>query len=171
MDEDEDELSDLDDDDVEDNEDTSDWLNEKDDPPLEQSVRVTPEKVKITDPFFVQHIDLYHALLDMEDLMFSTLEYSKQVELIQSVVMLEFSPGQELIEEGHVEDQSFFIVVASEATVKVAEVELITKTEDKDSTSARRLKRGQIFGHKFFISKQSVSSSPFMPVSLSLLTM
>ena len=110
----------------------------------------------ITDPYFLANLDTYYALCDMEDLNFEQLEYTKQVDLIGTLVIEYYSPGDEIFCEDDPQYQPLYIVVASIRTQKIAEVEMIRKSEDKLTKIVTRIRRGQYFGQKFFLHKQAV---------------
>jgi hypothetical protein len=150
---DDDEVSDLDDD-VDENENTIDWFEEEDEAPLEENVVFVEEKPKITDPYLLANIDLYHALCDVEDLNFEVLDLEKQTELMKTLRISTQKPGETIFSEDEEDSTSLYFVVASERTAKVAEVELLRKSEDKANLT--RLRRGHLFGHNFFRTKQAV---------------
>jgi hypothetical protein len=156
---DDDELSDLDDDVIE-NDNTVDWFEEEDELP-DEVVEVAPKEVKakITDPFLLANIDLYHALCEMEDVNFVSLEYSKQVELMNSLKIRHYKPGEVIFEEDDPISTALYIVVASDRTAKVAEVEIMRNSEDKLTKVLSRMRRGHFFGQKYFLTKQQVRKS------------
>jgi hypothetical protein len=152
---DEDEMSDFDDDDYE-NEATTDWCEEEDEPYEEVEKAPVVEKIKVTDPFLLEHIDTFMALLDNEDLNFDKIEYHRQVEMIKSLDITTYQHGEVVCNDDDVDAVPFFIIIATEKTAKVAEVEVIRKSEDKQSKVVSRIKRGQVVGQKFFLYKQAV---------------
>jgi hypothetical protein len=155
---DEDEMSDFDDEDY-DNEPTTDWCEEPDEPYEEVEKAPVIEKPKITDPFLLENIDTYMALLDNEDLNFDKMEYAHQVDMIKSLEITNYGRGEVVCHDDDVDAVPFYIIIASEKTAKVAEVEVIRKSEDKSSKVVSRIKRGQVVGQKFFLYKQAVSYS------------
>jgi hypothetical protein len=143
----------------------TDWLEEEDEEVTEiddvNIIMTTDEANQALDPFFIDHIDLYEALCEMEDLNFATLPFPKQVELVQSISISIYRPGELIFSENEVDSAYFGIVTADRKTSKVAEVDFL-KNEENAPKFVARLRRGQIFGHKYFLTKEKVNGSSMM---------
>jgi hypothetical protein len=153
--------SDLSDDD--DNVPVSAWLDEEDDPEPTPIKPVVVEEPKIDvvhkPPYIVAHLDLFYALCEVDDWEFEKLSDEQQEEIMKTLVVETFNAGDKIIVEGDT-GNDLFIVVASEATADFAEVEVVTLNQQLalgTEVFLTRLRRGQYFGQKFFITRRAVS--------------
>jgi hypothetical protein len=155
---DDDELSDFDDD-ILDNEDTTNWLDDEDDEEEIDYSKVQPviHKIVPTNTFLISHIDTFYALSEMEDLNFNHLPLHEQSTLIDSIKVSTYKPGDFIFKEDDIDSTQLFIVIATEDTAKYAEVEILKKI-DEEQKLITRLRRGHVFGHKYFLFKELVRS-------------
>jgi hypothetical protein len=159
--------SDLSDADADGNNDVTAWLDEDDpEPEMEVEVKVKePETPKINivqkPQYIVKHLDLYFALCELEDWEFENFADEAQEELMKSLIIETYSPGDRIIVEGDIGNDMYF-VVASEDSAHFAEVEVVNQNQLAGTeVFLTRLRRGQYFGQKFFLTRRAVSLSFF----------
>lgn len=150
--------SDSDDDEV--NELTS-WLDEKDEEPVvvvkKLPVPAKPARIVPKSPYIVEHKDLFYALCEMEDFEFEKLSDSQQEALMRTLKVESFAAGENIIVEGDT-GNDLFIVVATEETADSAEVEVVMQNQQLGTeVFLTRLRRGQYFGQKYFVTRRAVS--------------
>jgi DNA polymerase elongation subunit (family B) len=122
----------------------------------EKKVVEKVDKVQYKSKYIVENVDLYYALCDVEDLKFENLPDEKQEELMKTIEITTYQPGQLIFEEGALHFD-FYIVIATEETFETAEVEIVAgNILAGTEVFLTRLHRGQIFGQKYFISKRKV---------------
>ena len=126
-----------------DDEDVVDWIDEDtDDDPVVRQANIHPVAEDLsTNP----EVQLRSELLKIEDLRFDTLPQSDQLEILKSVQIQYFSPGEHIVTEG--DDATGFYLILGPAN---AEVEVLKKSKGLIT----RLKQGKCFGEKFFISRR-----------------
>lgn len=90
-------------------------------------------------------LQLKSELRKVEDLRFDTLPISDQLEIIRSLEVQYFSPGEHIVTEG--DDATGFYLVLGPTS---AEVEVVKKSKGLIT----HLKQGKCFGEKFFISRR-----------------
>ena len=137
------------------------WLDEEDE---EQPVVVAkpvvpakPAKVVPKSPYIVEQKDLFYALCEMEDFEFEKLQDSQQEALMKTLQVEKFSAGEKIIVEGD-SGNDLFIVVATEETADTAEVEVVMQNVQLGTeVFLTRLRRGQYFGQKYFLTRRAVS--------------
>ncbi len=150
-----------DDDDSYENEVVDDWLPEEDEepelpkPPPKAEVKPKYDIVQKSE-YIVNNLDLFYALCEVDDWEFAEKDDVEQETIMQSIVVDLYRPGETVIQEGDGGNE-FYIVVATEKTAHVAEIEvvngnLLAGTE----VFLTRLHRGQYFGQKYFITRRSV---------------
>lgn len=126
-----------------DDEDVVDWIDEDTDEELVVPTLRTgfiPEECD-TSP----EVLLRSELLKIEDLRFDTLPQSDQLEILKSVEIQYFAPGEHIVTEG--DDATGFYLILGPIN---AEVEVLKKSKGLIT----RLKQGKCFGEKFFISRR-----------------
>lgn len=152
--------------DMSDNEDdeqvVSTWLDEED-PEVEEPVKpvVVEVQPKISvvhkPPYIVNNLDLFFALCEIDDWEFENFSDDQQEEIMKTIQLQTYNPSEKVIAEGDA-GNDFFIVVSTEETFDVAEVEVVN-TNQLAGTEVflTRLKRGQYFGQKYFLTRRNVS--------------
>lgn len=105
--------------------------------------------VKSTGPYSEDQANLVLALNEVDLLEFESMDQPMKMLLMDSLIIRTYEPGAIIITEGSTERLSCFFVVASAQSAEVAEVELSRK-----GRCFTNLKRGQIFGEKFFVTQQ-----------------
>lgn len=148
-------ISDIDDDWEDDDMIVTEWLSD-DEVELQDSKNNSPKETlsKFTFPdseYIKENTDLYLSLLEVKDLQFEGIPTAKQEELMKTLIIEQFNPGDIIFRQNELSFEMYF-VVASEETAKVAEVEVIQSTDGSDK-SLTRLLRGQLFGQKYFLTK------------------
>lgn len=154
-------ISDIDDDWEDDDMIVTEWLSD-DEVELQDSKNNSPKETlkKFTFPdseYIKENTDLYLSLLEVKDLQFEGIPTAKQEELMKTLIIEQFNPGDIIFRQNELSFEMYF-VVASEETAKVAEVEVIQSTDGSDK-SLTRLLRGQLFGQKYFLTKITVRIS------------
>lgn len=150
-DEEEDEMSDLDDD-MMDGEKIRDWFDE-DEEELIPTTQHSVIKNEIPDDVFMKNnVDLFFALCDIDVWDFGAIPYSQQIEIMSTLTITTYHKSENVYVEKDSHSESFFIVIASEETCAFAELNVFRDSE----SSITKLKRGHIFGFKYFLVKQSV---------------
>ncbi len=139
------------------------WLDEEDDPEPVIIKPVVVQEPKIDfihkPPYIVANLDLFFALCEVDDWEFEKLTDEQQEEIMKTLVVEKFHAGDKIIVEGD-SGNDLFIVVASEATADFAEVEVVMLNQQLGTeVFLTRLRRGQYFGQKFFITRRAVSLS------------
>lgn len=137
------------------------WLDEEDDPEpvVIKPIVVQEPKIDVVHkpPYIVANLDLFFALCEVDDWEFEKLADEQQEEIMKTLVVEKFHAGEKIIIEGD-SGNDLFIVVASEATADYAEVEVVTLNQQLGTeVFLTRLRRGQYFGQKFFITRRAVS--------------
>ena len=141
------------------------WSDEDD----EEEVKDTTTTVKPTavvvpkidvvkkPPYIVQNLDLFFALCELEDWEFEKMSDEAQEEIMRTLVIEIYKPGDRVIIEGDIGNDCYF-VVATETTAHVAEVEVVNQNLVAGTeVFLTRLRRGQYFGQKFFLTRRVVS--------------
>jgi hypothetical protein len=152
---------DDDDDDDYDNEVVDDWLPEEDE---EIELPKPPPKVDLKpkyniiqkSEYIIENLDLYYALCEVDDWEFEEKEDGEQEVIMKTIVVDLYSPGEIVIKEGDGGNE-FYIVVATEKTANIAEIEVVTgNLLSGTEVFLTKLHRGQYFGQKYFITRRSV---------------
>lgn len=149
-----------DDDDSYEDEVVDDWLPEEDEEP--ELPKPPPKEVKPKydivqkSEYIVNNLDLFYALCEVDDWEFAEKDDAEQEAIMRTIVVELYRPGETVIQEGDGGNE-FYIVVATEKTANMAEIEvvngnLLAGTE----VFLTRLHRGQYFGQKYFITRRSV---------------
>lgn len=156
--------SDMSDNDDNNEEEVTAWLDEEDDEIEEEPVKPVVVEVvpKIAfvhkPPYIVNHLDLFFALCEVEDWEFENFTDDVQEEIMKTLILETFKPGDRIIAEGD-SGNDLYIVVATEDTSVVAEVEVVNQNLlAGNEVFLTRLKRGQYFGQKYFLTRRSVSN-------------
>ena len=100
------------------------------------------------------------ALNEVEGLDFATLNNDLKMKLIESLVIKTFQEGDTIVSEGDTNRLSFFFIVASADTANTAEVDYI-----RNNKVITRMKRGHVFGEKYFLTRQRRPRSATVRVS------
>jgi hypothetical protein len=154
--------SDLSDNDEDGGQEVTGWLDEDDPEPEPAPVVVkAPETPKIDvihkPQYIVKNLDLYFALCELEDFEFESFADEQQEELMKTLVIESYKPGERIITEGDLGNDMYF-VVATEDSAHFAEVEVINQNLLAGTeVFLTRLKRGQYFGQKYFLTRRAVS--------------
>ena len=94
--------------------------------------------------------NLILALNEVDGLGFTALADELQHQLVESTVVRTYEPGELIMAEDTLpEAMPLFLVVASASTATTAEVDLMRKGK-----VVTRLKRGDLFGQRFFLTRQ-----------------
>ena len=136
----------------------SNWLEEPDDDiiPSEEEKETKPHYEIPDNEYIKSHLELFFALIEVEDLGFFTLSESSQEDLMRSLTVERYLPGQVLFEEGSSSMEMYF-VVGSDDLINIGEVEVVKKMDDGTEKVLTRLSKGQYFGQKYFVTKRWVS--------------
>lgn len=154
--------SDMSDDEEEGPQEVSAWLEEEDPEPEPQPVKpvvVEPPKVNVIHkpPYIVKNLDLYFALCELEDWEFEKFPDDAQEEIMKTLQVSTYKPGESIIVEGDIGNDLYF-VVATDETAHFAEVEVVNQNLLAGTeVFLTRLRRGQYFGQKFFVTRRAVS--------------
>lgn len=138
------------------------WLDEEEEEieekPKPAPVIVEPKfNVMLKSPYIIKNADLFFALCELEDWEFEKMSDSSQEEIMRSLILETFKPGEKVITEGD-SGNDMFIVVATEETMRFAEVEVINENHIAGTeVFLTRLRRGQFFGQKYFLTRRAVS--------------
>eukprot|EP01034_Spumella_vulgaris_P036339 gene36339-44829_t len=121
---------DDDDDDSSDNEVVDDWLPEEedeDDLPKPPPKPVAKPKFDIAgkSTYILDNLDLYYALCEVDDWEFSEKDDFEQESIMKTIVVDHYKPGEIVIKEGDGGNE-LYIVVATEKTAQIAEIEVVT---------------------------------------------
>lgn len=141
------------------------WLEEEDpeeDEPVVKVAPVLPPKIDIVhkSEYIVANLDLFYALCELEDWEFENLPDIAQEDLMKSLIVEEYRPGESIIVEGDT-GNDLYIIVATEKTAATAEVEVVNQNILAGTeVFLTRLRRGQFFGQKFFVTRRVVSIIP-----------
>ena len=111
-------------------------------------------------PYSEQQAHLILALNEVEGLDFPTLNSDLKMKLIESLVIKTYQEGETIMSEGDTNRLSFFFIVASAATANTAEVDYI-----RNNKVITRMKRGYVFGEKYFLTRQRRPRSATVIVS------
>jgi hypothetical protein len=138
----------------------SSWLDEQDeDEPVVVKPVVVPQKPMRVIPkseYIVDHKELYLALCELEDFDFEKQPKEQQEALMRTLQVISYNAGDNIIVEGDT-GNDLFIVVASESTFEEAEVEVVMQNQQLGTeVFLTRLRRGQYFGQKFFVTRREV---------------
>lgn len=127
-----------------------------------RSTSTTSIDLSTLSDYIRSHKDVYLALLEVEDLYFSSLSIPKKERLMKSVDVQLYQPGETILEFGE-SSQDFYIVLASAESKRHAHVEILSKSKNV----VTHLHRGQIFGHMFFLMRQARNrnASVWVPVA------
>jgi serine/threonine protein kinase/CRP-like cAMP-binding protein len=137
--------------------DVVDWMEEANDD--EESAlsaeTAAPAPVPVEDNedgLTAGELQLRSELRKVEDLRFDTLPHGDQLEIIRSVEVQVFAPGEDIVIEGDEAsgENGAFYVILGPAT---AEVEIVKKNKGLMT----HLKQGKCFGEKFFISRREAT--------------
>mmetsp|Transcript_20171 Transcript_20171/g.19484 ORF Transcript_20171/g.19484 Transcript_20171/m.19484 type:complete len:2393 (+) Transcript_20171:111-7289(+) len=134
------------------------WLNEANEEELSTPVPTSffsdmlKGKTAHQRAYVTNNSDLYRALCEVESLEFSSLVAAIQIVLMKSLVVQRFQPGEKIFSENEM-SLPFYFVVASEETADTAEVEVLKDAGGSEKLMTR-LRRGQYFGQKYFLTKQ-----------------
>lgn len=137
------------------------WLDEEDDEPEPEPVKkIVVEQPKISvvqkPPYIVKHLDLFFALCELEDWDFERFSDELQEEIMRTLIIEVYQPGDRIIVEGDI-GNDMYIIVATEETAHFAEVEVINQNLLAGTeVFLTRLRRGQYFGQKFFLTRRAV---------------
>ena len=107
-----------------------------------------------------QQAQLILALNEVEGLDFATLNNDLKMKLIESLVIKTYQEGETIMSEGETNRLSFFFIVATAATANTAEVDYI-----RNNKVITRMKRGHVFGEKYFLTRQRRPRSATVRVS------
>eukprot|EP01039_Chlorochromonas_danica_P006130 gene6130-6750_t len=137
------------------------WLDEADpdeDEPSTPTAPITTPQPKIDiihkSEYIVQNLDLFYALCEVEDWEFENLPDGQQEDLMKTLVVEEYQPGECIIVEGDT-GNDLYIIVATEQTAHQAEVEVVNQNILAGTeVFLTRLHRGQFFGQKFFVTRR-----------------
>lgn len=150
------------------------WLDEEEEE-VEEKPKPPPivveAKINITlkSAYIMKNADLFYALSELEDWEFEKQSDEFQEEIMRSIILETYTPGQRIITEGEI-GNDMFIIVASEDTVRMAEVEVINEKQLAGTeVFLTRLRRGQFFGQKFFLTRRAVSFLSFKSMLLLLI--
>lgn len=130
----------------------SNWLDEEDEI---VEIDMTPRKPIIlipSDDYIMANVNLFLALLEVDNLGFAALNVEKQNEQMKTLLVETFQPGDVVFYENEVSSDMFFVIASAETAV-VAEVEVV-RTVDNTEKNLTRLYRGQSFGHTCFVTKK-----------------
>jgi CRP-like cAMP-binding protein len=106
-------------------------------------------QIKSMGPYNEEQANLVLALNEVDLLEFESMDQPMKMQLIDSLVIKTYEPGAIIMQEGTLSRLSLFFVVASAESAEVAEVEL-----SRGGRCFTNLKRGQLFGEKFFVTQQ-----------------
>lgn len=155
--------SDLSDEEEEGGQEVSAWLEEEDieedEPVVKKAVVEVQPKIDIVHKtqYIIDNLDLFYALCELEDWEFEKNPDDLQEELMKTLHVEEYKPGESIIVEGDT-GNDLYIVVASEETAASAEVEVVNQNILAGTeVFLTRLRRGQFFGQKFFVTRRVVS--------------
>ena len=116
-------------------------------------------KVDLPDSEYMRrNLDLYESLLENKELNFKQFSTSQQEELMSTLSISAYQSGDLVFCEA---DNSFdmYFVISSAENAHTSEVEVV-RSEGVGQTEKvmTRLLRGQVFGHKFFVTSIPVRS-------------
>ena len=106
--------------------------------------------------------EIFLALHEVEFLEFDTLTAEKQRLLITSLTIRTYQPNEIILieEDPNIAQLSCFFVIASCATAKTAEIELV-----RNNKLLTRLNRGHIFGQRYYLTRQRRTRSATVRVA------
>lgn len=138
-----------------------DWLNEEDEF-VEEEVKIVEkiEPVKlIKSDWIMQHSDLFYALMEVDEWgEFGNMTDAEQEEIMKTLTVRVYQPGENIIVEGETGVEMYF-VVATEKTWEEEQIEVVSgNIRAGTEVFLTRLRRGQYFGQKFFLTRRPVSS-------------
>lgn len=141
------------------------WLDESDEeeeepkkpPPIQEDLKMQID-IMLKSAYIIRNADLFYALCDLEDLEFDKMSDEQQEEIMRSLVVETFEPGEIVIKEGDT-GNDMYIIVATQESNRTAEVEVIQNVDTPQEQFLTKLRRGQYFGQKFFLTRRVVSST------------
>lgn len=155
--------SDLSDNDDDGAQEVTGWLDEEDPEPEPEPVKtvkiVEPPKIDVIHKpqYIVKNLDLYFALCELEDFEFENFSDEHQEELMKTLVIETYKPGERIVIEGDLGNDMYFVVATDEsahfAEVEVVNQNILAGTE----VFLTRLRRGSYFGQKYFLTRRAVS--------------
>jgi hypothetical protein len=155
--------SDLSDNDDDGAQEVTGWLDEEDPDPEPEPVKtvkiVEPPKIDVIHKpqYIVKNLDLYFALCELEDFEFENFSDEHQEELMKTLVIETYKPGERIVIEGDLGNDMYFVVATDEsahfAEVEVVNQNILAGTE----VFLTRLRRGSYFGQKYFLTRRAVS--------------
>jgi len=137
------------------------WLDEDDPEPDPIPIIKVEEPPKINvvhkPQYIVKNLDLFFALCDIEDYEFEHFPDEVQEELMKSLIITTYKPGEKIIIEGDIGNDMYFII-ATDDSAHIAEVEVVNQNILQGTeVFLTRLRRGQYFGQKYFLTRRAVS--------------
>eukprot|EP01033_Poteriospumella_lacustris_P008743 gene8744-6283_t len=136
------------------------WLDESDEeeeepkkpPPIQEDLKMQID-IMLKSAYIIRNADLFYALCDLEDLEFDKMSDEQQEEIMRSLVVETFEPGEIVIKEGDT-GNDMYIIVATQESNRTAEVEVIQNVDTPQEQFLTKLRRGQYFGQKFFLTRR-----------------
>lgn len=165
-----DDIKDFENDDLENEDVLNDWLDEKDEVKVEQTMNSSVHQshhdkkpyriVDVpSDEYMTSNRGVYLMLCSVEDLNFEESSLARREELMRSLEIVMFQPGHIVFEEGDSSSDMFFVVECEDPRVEPF-VEVTKKNEGESNEKLlTRLTKGQYFGQKYFLTKRSVKQS------------
>lgn len=149
--------------DNEEGQDVTGWLDEEDEeveqpkkaPPIQEDLKQEIDMM-LKPAYIIKNSDLFYAMCELEDLEFESMPDEQQEIYMRSLIVETYQPGECIIREGDVGNDLYF-VVATQDTNRVAEVEVIQNQDSGQEQFLTKLRRGQYFGQKFFLTRKMVS--------------
>lgn len=143
------------------------WLDESDEEeeepkkplPIQEDLKMQID-IMLKSAYIIRNADLFYALCDLEDLEFDKMSDEQQEEIMRSLVVETFEPGEIVIKEGDT-GNDMYIIVATQESNRTAEVEVIQNVDTPQEQFLTKLRRGQYFGQKFFLTRRVVRRSLF----------
>lgn len=145
----------------------SNWLSASDDEG--QEIANTDESTADKDPnadlpdssYIRGNADLYRSLIECKDLALNMLPLTAQEDLLKSLTLETYNPGEITFHENDEQSFNLYFIISDDITAESAEVEVVKASSDGEKVLTR-LGRGQMFGQKYFLTKNPVKklSSP-----------
>eukprot|EP01040_Poterioochromonas_malhamensis_P021706 gene21706-26247_t len=103
------------------------WLDESDEeeeepkkpPPIQEDLKMQID-IMLKSAYIIRNADLFYALCDLEDLEFDKMSDEQQEEIMRSLVVETFEPGEIVIKEGDT-GNDMYIIVATQESNRTAE--------------------------------------------------
>ena len=142
-----------------------DWLNDEDDydypEPETKVVETIAAPVKLMkSQWIMEHADLFYALMEVDEWGdFGNMTDAEQEEIMKTLTVRVYQPGENIIVEGETGVEMYF-VVATEKTFEDEQIEVVSgNIREGKEVFLTRLRRSQYFGQKFFLTRRPVRTT------------